>query len=235
MNNDNMSDTNIPDLSNQLIAITGAGFDIGRALSLKCAKAGATVVLIDKDGKALDHIYDEIKAAGYPEPLITELDLAKLNTETADLIASQLYDEFGKLDALIHCAEWAFPLSPLALYQEAPWKQAMHNLHFIPWLLTQRLISLLSHAPAPRVIFTAHSTGSTPRAYWGPYGAASAALSNTCEIWNIELKEKGFIFNMVSHDKVKTQVRKKHYPAEDQTKLMPADSEMVLEAYFELL
>ncbi len=51
-----MSTNELPDLSNQFIAITGAGFDIGRALSLKCAEVGATVVLIDKDGKALDHI-----------------------------------------------------------------------------------------------------------------------------------------------------------------------------------
>ena len=73
------------------------------------SKLGATLLLLDNDGKALDAVYDEIIAQGGAEPLIIELDLAKLTAENAELVNENIQSEFGHLDALIHTANWTFP------------------------------------------------------------------------------------------------------------------------------
>ena len=92
------------------ILITGAGFDIGKALAIRCAQQGAHVILMDKDNHALDAVYDEITAANYCEPTILHLDMQAFAGETAELIRQQILNDHQKLDALIHTASAAFPL-----------------------------------------------------------------------------------------------------------------------------
>ncbi len=51
-------------LANKVVAITGAGSGIGRALALRCAGLGASVALSDVDQAALDEAADRCRAAG---------------------------------------------------------------------------------------------------------------------------------------------------------------------------
>lgn len=221
----------IVDLSDKTVLITGAGFDIGKALSVAFAKLGATLLLLDSNAKALDAVYDEIIAQGSPEPLIIELDLAKLDKANASLINENIFSEFGRLDSLIHTANWTFPLSPLAVYEESFWNKAMHHLHFAPFLLSQQLLPALAAAQKARVVFSLYGCGTTPKAFWGPYGAAYAALQNTCDVWNTELQAQDTRFSALDPGSVLTQIRVKHYPAEDQNRLIPSDDPSLIQRY----
>ncbi len=222
-------------LNNKTILITGAAFDIGRALSLRCATLGANVLLLDQDSKGLDAIYDAIVTTKAPEPMIVEVDLAKLSAEAAQSINANIIDEYGQLDALVHTANWTFPLSPLAAYEEKYWQQAMHNLHFAPFMLTQSLLPALSAAAAARVAFNVQSCGRQAKAFWGPYGAAYAALENTCATWNSELNKTAVRFATIDPGEVLTQVRAKHYPAEVREELLRPDDEVVLSPYLKFI
>ena len=91
------------------ILITGAGFDIGKALSLRCAAEGAHVILMDKDSRALDAVYDKIISAKSTEPTILQLDTSTLEGATAELIRQQITSDHGKLDGLVHTANVSFP------------------------------------------------------------------------------------------------------------------------------
>ena len=65
-----------PDLLNDnVILVTGAGDGIGAAVAKSYAKHGATVVLLDKNIKALEKVYDAIEAEGGKKPAIYPLDL----------------------------------------------------------------------------------------------------------------------------------------------------------------
>ena len=64
-------------LAGRVILITGATGGLGAPLSRACAAQGATVVLHGRIERKLDVLYDEIVAAGHPEPVILPLDLAK--------------------------------------------------------------------------------------------------------------------------------------------------------------
>ena len=63
-------------LADRVLVITGATGGLGAPLARACAAQGATVVLHGRIERKLDALYDEIVAAGHPEPVILPLDLA---------------------------------------------------------------------------------------------------------------------------------------------------------------
>ena len=55
-------------LKDKVILVTGATGGFGKAMSLAFAAAGATVILLGKNVRLLENLYDEIEQAGYPQP-----------------------------------------------------------------------------------------------------------------------------------------------------------------------
>ena len=55
-------------LKDRIILVTGAGDGIGRTAALTFAKHGGTVILLGRTVEKLEQIYDDIVAAGCPEP-----------------------------------------------------------------------------------------------------------------------------------------------------------------------
>jgi short-subunit dehydrogenase len=68
-------------LADRVILVTGAATGIGRAAASVFAQHGATLVLLDRQEKALEQTYDAIEQAGGAQPAIIALDLAKASLE----------------------------------------------------------------------------------------------------------------------------------------------------------
>lgn len=217
------------------ILITGAGFDIGKALAIRCAQQGAHVILMDKDNRALNAVYDEITAANYSEPTILQLDSQAFLGETAELVRQQILDEHQKLDALIHTANAAFPLTPVNLLDSEVLDKALHMLHTLPHQITRELYPVLKLAEHPSVIFTSHFSAHTNKAFWGYHAGAFAALEALSRAWSADTGNAGFSVNSIDPGLVKTVIRKKHYPAEDQGHLRDPGDEAIMSLYLNLL
>ena len=96
---------------NKVIAITGAGSGIGRALALNLAGRGAVLALADKDA---DGLAETKRLLGNRPASITALDV----TDTAALNAwvAAAVTDFGKLDGIINNAG----LSVVAPFADCP-------------------------------------------------------------------------------------------------------------------
>ena len=64
----------MPPLKDRVVLVAGATGGLGEAASIACAKAGATVVLLARNVRRLNKVYDAVKAVG-PEPLLYPMDL----------------------------------------------------------------------------------------------------------------------------------------------------------------
>ena len=94
-----------PDLlAGRTILVTGASQGVGRAVALAYARHGATVVLLARNVKKLEAVYDEILAQGGAEPAAIPFDLLTASDSDMDAVALKIYQELGGLDGIVHCA-----------------------------------------------------------------------------------------------------------------------------------
>jgi NAD(P)-dependent dehydrogenase (short-subunit alcohol dehydrogenase family) len=213
-----------PDLlAGRVILVTGAGQGLGRAVALACAAHGATVVLLGRKADKLAGTYDEIVAAGGAEPASVPLDLASAGAREMEELANLVRRDVGALSGIAHCAGHFTPLAPLANQGLEAWLTALRVNLVAPFALTRACLPALEAAPASSVVFTSETHALHPRAYWGAHAVSRAGLSPLAAIWADELEQVGRTrMNVVVPGPIATPQRAQSHPAEDRTRLRPA-------------
>ncbi len=159
---------------NRVVLITGATGGLGAALCHRLGKAGATVILMGRHRARLEGIYDELIAAGAPEPAMIEQDFKETTPEILQGSADVIMQNFSRLDALVHTAAHLGELTPIQVIDDAQWREAFDvNVHAARDL-TMACLPLLSQTTRASVLFTLDNRTS---AYWGGYGVSKAAVT----------------------------------------------------------
>ena len=206
-----------PDLlAGRTVMITGASGGFGRALSLACARAGASVILVGRNGAKLDRLYDEIEALGRAQPAIAVLDLATATATEYDRLAETVGKEFGKLDGLVHAAALLGDRTPLEQYDVPTWCRVLHVNLTAPFILTQVLLPSLRKSEDASLIFVSSGVVHHPRAFWGAYAVSKAGLEAIRSMLSQELEgERNIRVNSINPGRMRTPMRAAAYPAED--------------------
>jgi len=222
-------------LADRTVLITGAADGIGRALARACAQHGATVIMLDRNVRGLEQAYDEILAAGHPEPALYPLDLQGATPDDYAALAATLEREFGRLHGLVHNAAFLGALIPLTHFEDELWYQVMQINLNAPYLLTRACLDLMTRSgDDTSIVFTSDSVGRRGKAYWGAYGVAKAGLENLMQILADELETNTPVrVNSVDPGPVRTALRLIAYPAEDRSRLRTPDE--VLRPFLYLL
>jgi NAD(P)-dependent dehydrogenase (short-subunit alcohol dehydrogenase family) len=214
--------TPAPDvLRDRVILITGAGQGLGRAASLACAAHGATVVLVGRTQARLEKVYDEIQAAGGPEPAIAVMDFRKAGGPEYLSLAEQLEGTYGRLDGLLHNAGILGQRAPIEHYDVGTWHEVLHINLTIPFVLTRTLLPLLRKAADASIVFTSSSVGRRGRAYWGAYAVSKFGIEGLSQVLADETDSSGHIrVNCINPGGTRTAMRRAAYPGEDPAALM---------------
>jgi NAD(P)-dependent dehydrogenase (short-subunit alcohol dehydrogenase family) len=204
-------------LSERVILVTGASKGIGRAVALEAAKHGATVIILGKEVKALETLYDEIEAAGGPQAAIYPLNLANATPSDYETLAEQLEKRYGRLDGLLHNAATFNTLTPLEHYSLPVWYQVMQVNLNAPFLLTQATLGLLKKSKDARLLFTGASEDQLGKAYWGAYAVSKQGCEGLMHVLAEECEVNTAIrVNLLHPGKVATNLRTKAYPGNPQ-------------------
>ena len=208
------------DLRDRVILITGATGGLGKALSLACAAAGATVVLHGRVVRKLEALYDEIKQGGHSEPTILPLDLAKAGADDFANVTSALEAQLGRLDAVVHTAAMLGSLGPIEHQSFDSWLALLRVNVAAPMGLTRATIRLLDAADDASVIFTLDSRGQEPRAYWGGYAVTKAGVATLARELADEWEHRARLrVNAVVPGPIRSPLRGQTHPGEDASRL----------------
>ncbi|MEM7195671.1 MAG: SDR family NAD(P)-dependent oxidoreductase [Pseudomonadota bacterium] len=223
--------SNRPDcLKGLTILVTGAGSDFGHAVSTALARHGAGLLLLDSKQRYLSPVYDDVAAIAEVEPVMIPFDLAA-PPEHFHNIAQVIRHNVTCLDGLIHLASMNAPLTPMSHNKLDQWSVVFDKVTVAPLRLTQELLPCLQESAHASVLFQSIDVARQPRAFWGPLGAAYAALENAVTTFQDELENSSIRFNTIDPGRVKSAMRKKNYPAEPSTHLRKLDDSALL-SYF---
>lgn len=207
-----------PDLlQDRIIMVTGAGSGIGRAAAKAYAAHGATVILVGRTVAHLEQVYDEIEAAGHPQPALVPMNFESAVARDYEELAMTIEDNFGRLDGLLHNAGILGNRSPVELYDPDMWNKVMQVNATAPFLLSRAAIPLLRKSEDAAMIFTSSGVGRKARAYWGAYAVSKFAIEGLCQLLADELDDErnNIRVNSLNPGATRTNMRARAYPAEN--------------------
>ena len=221
-------------LDGKTILVTGSSGGIGRAVTLACADAGATVILSGRNLIALNEIYDLILSKGNPEPAIVELDLAKASEVEFKNLCSIVKSTIGSLHGIVHCATHITELGPTHRLGLDSWEQLFRVNVIAPALMIKNCESLFSEADCGSVVLTSDNHALTLDPYWGGYAISKSALNAYAKLQSQEWHgEKPYRINLITPGPINSPLRSRTHPGEERDKLPSIDS--ILPTYLYLL
>ena len=205
-------------LQDKVILVTGATGGYGKTMSLAYAKAGATVILLGKNVRLLENLYDEIEAAGAPMPAIYPLNLEGATEKDYYEMGENISKEFGRLDGLLHTAVTLGAPTPFEHSDSETWFKVMQiNLHG-PYLLTKYCIPLLKQSAHASLVFM---TDDKLGAYWDAYAVSKQGINGLAQTLAAEYEGSNLYVNAINPGPTKTALHIRAYPAAPNNDSLP--------------
>jgi 3-hydroxybutyrate dehydrogenase len=181
-------------LAEKVAVITGGGRGIGRAIALKFAGEGASVVVAARTKSEIEAVADEIRSAG-GRALAVAADVAD-DVQCGNLIGVAT-SQFGKVDILVNNAGHYGPVKPVEEITPAEWDRVI-AVHLRGAYLLTRLVLPGMYARGKGVILNISSLSAKSAFAWGsPYAAAKAGMLGLTRVVAAEAARKGVRVNAI--------------------------------------
>lgn len=181
------------DLSNRVAIVTGSGQGIGRAIALKLAEAGASVVVNSRSEAALG-VAEEIKGMGHQGMAIIG-DVSS----TADVtrLVDQTLSTYGKVDILINNAGITHDQLLIRMSDE-DWDKVLNvNLKSV-FLCTRAVLKPMIRQRSGRIISITSIVGIIGNAGQANYVASKAGIIGFTKSIAKEVASRGITVNAVA-------------------------------------
>jgi NAD(P)-dependent dehydrogenase (short-subunit alcohol dehydrogenase family) len=195
-------------LKDRVCVVTGAGGGIGRAVARGMAEAGASLVLLDKDGARCQATADELRPAGV-KTLALACDIAEPTSVAA---AEQASRSVGPCDILVNNAGMLLPGS-LATVTVEDWNLLL-SVNLTGYLLcAQAFGKAMLERGRGAIVHTASIAGSNAQAFSGAYSVSKAGVLMLSRQLAVEWGPHGVRSNVLSPALVRTPMSESFYQA----------------------
>lgn len=197
-------------LKGRVCVVTGAGGGIGRAVALGMARAGASVVLLDRHSESCQATADTLRPSRVKALALT-CDIADPQSIAAAERASR---EIGPCDILVNNAGMLLPGS-LATVPLERWNQLL-SVNLTGYLLcAQAFGKAMIERGRGAIIHTASIAGSNAQAFSGAYSVSKAGVLMLSRQLAVEWGPHGVRSNVLSPGLVRTPMSESFYQDPD--------------------
>ena len=191
------------DLTDKVAIVTGAGQGIGRAIALRLAGAGATVVVAEMNRRVGEAVAKEIEALGR-RSLVIEVDVSKL--DQTQRMAQQTLETFNQIDILVNNAGIAGKTATLPDLDESDWDAVIDvNLKGV-FLCCKAVIDHMIERQHGKIVSVASIAGKEGNPTLIPYSASKAGVICLTKALAKEVTEYSINVNCVSPAVIRTPI-----------------------------
>jgi len=208
------------DYTDKIALVTGASRGLGFSVAQDLAARGAHVIALARTVGALEELDDRIQAAG-GQATLAPIDITKEDAMAG--ICRAIYDRWGRIDLLVHCAAHAAPLSPTDHSDPKAYGQSF-SINAEGTLRVIRMVApLLQAAPDGRAVFCDDARAG--QKFFTLYGASKAAARAMVESWAAETARIGPKVTLFTPRPMATSTRARFFPGEDKDALARPEAE----------
>lgn len=206
--------------------ITGAAQGLGRSLSLALAKKSNQLILLDKDLKSLNYLYDEIMNSSelMAEPALYPMDLLGANIDHYQALTSTLEAEYGHLDGVFLNAATLPAFTPIELFDYTQWYEVLHTNLNANFHLIQQTLPLLKQADKSLMVAVLDQNIVEHPAYYGAYGVAKAGLEQLMKSTAKENPGTPVRFYNAKLEAFQSNTRSRQFPSENPATIPTSDA-----------
>ena len=188
-------------LQDKVAIVSGAGWNIGRAVAVSFAAAGARVVLAARRQELLEDVGAEIAAAG-GEALVVQTDVT--DPAQVDALVAQAVERYGTVDVMAALAGGGLEPRRLEDVSAQAWQDIFTANVFSAFLCAKAVLPILREKNSGSVLTCTGGGAFFPMlgVEYNAYACAKAALCRFTDQMTAELWETGIRFNCLEPGKV---------------------------------
>jgi NAD(P)-dependent dehydrogenase (short-subunit alcohol dehydrogenase family) len=180
-------------INQKVIAITGAGRGLGRALALGLAAEGARIALLERDGADVEAVAREIERSvpSAEEPLALKCDVTD-EAAVAEAVGA-IDRRWGRIDALVSNAGLMLPTEKLRLLNAdiRDVRRVLDTNLVAGFIVTKAFAPVMIRGGSGRIIYMSSMIGVQAGLGLAPYGASKAGLNLLANVAHRELAGQG--------------------------------------------
>jgi clavulanate-9-aldehyde reductase len=190
------------DLSNRVVAVTGASSGIGEAIALACARAGAAVALAARRADRIELLRERIEEGG-ARAIAVPADVGEESQARA--FVERAHAELGRLDVLVNNAG-VMLLGPIENAPTEEWRRMIHANVFGVLYCTHAALPLMRVQGSGHIINVSSVAGRVARAGSGVYNLTKFGVGAFSESLRQEAVALGVRVTLVEPGAVATEL-----------------------------
>ena len=190
-------------LRNRVAIVTGGGRGIGKAIAVRLATHGASIVIADIDLQAAESVIAELQALGH-RALAVPTDIS--SSEQVQAMVQATLEKFGRIDILINNAGILGPTCPVVEVQEEDWDRVLAINLKGAFLCSQAVVPHMVAQGWGRIVSISSIAGKEGNPGTAPYNVSKVGIIGLTKSLAHEIAQTGVTVNCVAPAMIETEL-----------------------------